>query len=201
MIDGMSINDLYFQINPKTKKIVSEPKELDYNWKNISGLIYLSEDKIYDLSWAGYDEDGFIKINKNNCRTLEFFDSSCKSLDKLKNTFKKFVSEDRYSKETGVITINKKYSIQLSERCKLSITMKYLECLNDEDLEITWKTLSGYIKMDSNKFKLLFLKIQKYIQTLFDEEKKIYEAIDSTKTFSELLDIDLKVSSNENLSI
>lgn len=192
----LDLNNLYFEINPKTKTIKSRPKQLDHNWKNISGLLYLSESQIYNLSWAGYEEDGFIKITKENAERLEDFNSDFNALDSLKIIFKQQVSYNRSIKDSGVITIDNKYSIQLTDKCKTALSMKYLECITLKDLKINWKTLSGFIEFSDSEFKVLFLKIQKYIQNLFDIEKSIYLKIENSKTFKELLDIDIEIDDN-----
>lgn len=190
----LDLDNLYFEINPKTNTIKSRPKQLNHNWKNISGLLYLSESKIYDLSWAGYEEDGFIKITKENAERLEDFKSDFNALDSLKIIFKQQVSYNRSIKDSGVITVDNKYSIQLTDKCKTSLSMKYLECITVKDLKINWKTLSGFVEFNADEFKILFLKIQKYIQNLFDIEKSIHLKIENSKTFKELLDIDIEIN-------
>ena len=57
-------NNLYVEIDPKNQIILSCPKELELNWNNIGGLSFLSDEQLYDLSWAGYENSGFIKFDK-----------------------------------------------------------------------------------------------------------------------------------------
>lgn len=196
-----NFENLYFEIDPKKEEILSPAKQIETNWRNISGLIYLPDEKLYDLSWAGYENCGFLKLSKDNSEKIERFQSNFDVLNFVKSLCKDLTSSNRYNKECGIINIDGKYSLQLTDRCKLLITMKYLECIYTKDLTFEWKTISGYVNFKSSDFIKLYMAIQKYVQTLYDEEKNIMEKIDSCKNISNLLNIDLDLNSSNNIAL
>lgn len=188
------MNDLYFKINPNESKILGPPTTLETNWNNISGIIFLSKDELYNLSWAGYPGIGFIKIcneNKEIIKKLNY-DSECLGL--LKNHLKIIVSKNRYELETTPIEFDGSFYLQLTDRSKLSIIMKYNECLLDKNLNFKWKTLNGFKEFNSEEFLNLHNKIQKYIQNLFDLEYQICKKIQSCEDIISLLELDLNIS-------
>lgn len=195
------MNDLYFEINPKKNYITSQPKQLEHNWKNISGFIYLSEEQKYDLSWAGYENIGFIKITEDNGEKLQNFKSLFNVSESLKTIMRKDLSQNRYEKETGIIVLNNEYRIQLTEECKLSLVMKYIECLNNPDLVFSWKFINGYYDFTTSKFKKFYDEVQKYTQKLFDIEKNILEDINSKNNIKDLLSMDLNINCDENIRL
>jgi|LakMenE18May11ns_1017448.scaffolds.fasta_scaffold9885095_2 hypothetical protein len=187
------MDDLYFEINPNESKILGPPINLDINWNNISGIVFLNKEELYDLSWAGYSNIGFIKIcsdNKNTIKSL-YYDSNILNL--VKSKWKSKVSENRKQIELIPLEINNSFSIQLTERCKSSIIMKYHECLGNENLKFNWKTLSGFFEFDSKMFLNLYAKIQNYIQNLFELEYKIHKKIEECENISNLMDLDLEI--------
>lgn len=195
------MNDLYFEINPKKNYITSQPKQLEHNWRNISGFIYLSEEQKYDLSWAGYENIGFIKIIEDNGEKLQNFKSLFNVSESLKTIMRKNLSHNRYEKETGIVVLNNEYRIQLTEECKLSLVMKYIECLNNPDLIFSWKFINGYYDFTTSKFKKFYDEIQKYTQKLFDIEKTILEDINSKNNIKDLLSMDLNINCDENIRL
>lgn len=187
------MNDVYFEINPSENKVIDFPVELDINWRNISGIIFLSKEELYDLSWAGYSNIGFIKICKENKNIIKNLSYDSNILDKSKLVYRNIVTKNCLEKEISPILINNSFSIQLTEKNKLQILMKYNQCISNSDLKFNWKTLSGFVELDSKKFIDLYNELQNYIQKLVDIEFLLYEKIENCKSISELLDLDLTV--------
>ena len=193
------MDDLYFEINPNESKILGPPINLDINWNNITGIVFLTKEELYDLSWAGYSNIGFVKIcndNKNTIKSL-YYDSII--LNSVKSKWKDKVSENRKEIELIPLEINGSFSIQLTERCKLSIIMKYYECLMNENLKFNWKTLSGFFEFDSKMFLNLYSKIQNHIQNLFELEYKIHKEIEECENIASLIDLDLDIIYNNKI--
>lgn len=179
--------DLYFEINPKEKKISSAPEKLEINWKNISGIVYLNEDELYDLSWAGYPENGFLKFSKENEKKLKKFDCDSILFNRIKSQFKDQVSSLRYEIECSGININNRYEISTDDRSKTLILMKYLECNSNNDLNFKWKSKSGFIDFTSSEFLKLVIEMQKFIQNLFDLEFNLYNEIERCNDILDIL--------------
>lgn len=195
------MNNLYFEINPKKNYITSQPKQLEHNWRNISGIVYYSQEELKDLSWAGYDDFGFIKICKENAELISNFKSTFNVLESLKTLCRKEVSTKRYECEVGIIQLNEKYLLQLTEECKLSIVMKYLECLAEDDLTFDWKFINGHFTFTANKFKVFYKKIQEYTQKLFDMENSILHSIENTNTVIDLFNIELNINCDGKITL
>ena len=184
------MNDLYFEINPKQNVILSPPKELDINWKNISGIIFLSKDELYDLTWAGYPETGFLQVSRENISRIKNLKYDDNILSITKSKYKNIVSYNRYEKELQTLLIDDKFSIQLTDKCKLHILMKYNECLSNKSLKFNWE-----------KFLKLYQKIQEYIQNLFDAEITLHKKIEECETIESILETDLSINCNNKIKL
>lgn len=195
------MEDLYFEVNPKRKYILHPPKKLDINWNSIFGITLLSKEELQDLSWAGYENIGFIKLSKENAEELDRYKSNYDVIDYVRTIFKREASQNRSFKENSFIVLNNKTMVQLSSDFKLSLLMKYIECKEDENLLVNWKTVHGYIELSSKNIIDLFKNTQKYIQKLYDIEKMLYEKIDSCTSISELFECDLQVELDNNFNI
>lgn len=193
------MDDLYFEINPKENKILSPPKELDINWKNISGIIFLPKDELYDLSWAGYPDIGFLKISSENIDNIKNLKYDTNILDITKSKYKCIASNNRQNKEVQPLLVDDKFSIQLTEKCKLHMLMKYNECILDKNLKFNWKTIGGPVEFTSEKFLKLYKNIQKYIQNLFDLEISLHKKIEECKNIESLVLLDLKIDCNDKI--
>ena len=58
----MILTDLYILVDTEKKEIIDKFQKLPKNWKNISGLDKLSNEKLEDLKWAGHHNLGWINI-------------------------------------------------------------------------------------------------------------------------------------------
>ena len=178
--------DLYFEINPKEKKILSPPEKLEINWKNISGIVYLNKDELYDLSWAGYPNHGFLKFSKENEKKLKEFECDSILFEIIKSQFKDQISSLRYEIECSGINIDNRYEISTDDRSKTLLLLKYLECNSNNDLKFKWKSKSGFIDFTSSEFIKMVNEIQKFFQKLFDLEFDLNNHIDKC---NDILDI------------
>ena len=193
------MDDLYFEINPNENKILSPPKELDVNWNNIFGIVFLSKDELYDLSWAGYPNVGFIKICRDNVDIIKKFNYTENILDITKSKFKTIISNNRFAKELQPVLVDNKFSIQLTEKFKLHMLMKYNECILDKDLKFNWKTIGGYVEFTSEEFLKLYKKTQRHIQNLFDLEISLHKNIDECESIESLILLDLNITCDDKI--
>lgn len=195
------MEDLYFEINPKQNKILKAPKELELNWKNISGIIFLNKDDLYDLSWAGYPKSGFVKLSKENIDIIENLDYDTNILNVTKAKYKNIVSDNRYEKEMQTLLVDDSFSIQLTDKFKLHMLMKYNECISNKDLKFNWKTIGGPVEFNSEMFLKLYFVLQKYIQNLFDLEINLHEKIEDCKDIKSILDLDLTITCSDKIKL
>jgi len=187
----MTTDKLYVEVDLKNKIILSSPAPLELNWKNIGGLPFLEEHKLQDLSWAGYENYGFIKFHNDNRIILRCFSCDFGLLEKIKSELKIKVSEIRYAYECGGVVINDQYVINTDDRSKLLIQMKYLQCKENLNSHFSWKTSSGSVEFDSPVFINLYMKIMDFIQNCFDLESSVYDNINQCKDIIDVLNINL----------
>jgi hypothetical protein len=185
------MNDIYLEIDPKNKKILSPPTELELNWNNIGGLCFLDEDKLIDLSWAGYPNTGFIKFSAANKNVIRCFDCSDEIIEKIKLQLIEKLSNIRYNYECGGITVNNQYSLNTDDRSKLLMQMKYLYCKTNSNHEFKWKTSSGEIIFFSEEFIKIFDKIVEFIQKCFELELEMSKRINLCGNIISLCQINL----------
>ncbi len=188
------MSDLYFEINPTKIEIIDGPKELEINWRNISGIYYLNPEELYDLSWAGYKDVGFIKISKENIDILSKYSIKPDLLTVIKSRFKQIVSTNKQNFEFQPLNINNEYSIQLTEKYKLLLMMKYLECCNNSNHKFQLLTLSGPVKFESKSYINFYNKIQNYIQRLIDVEIFLHKKIENSSNIKEILNAKLDIN-------
>jgi len=186
------MSDLYFEINPTLERILSSPIDLDINWNNISGIIFLSSEELYDLSWAGHPNFGFIKICKDNINVLKRFTFTSEILNLTKLKYKSIISQICHDNQSNSITIDNLYSIHLNESNKLDIIMKYNECVLDENLEFNWKTVGGFIKFNSKTFIDFYKKIQIHKQKLIDLEYELHTKVENCNNIEDILKLNIE---------
>lgn len=184
-------NDLYLEIDPKNYIILGPPKELELNWNNIGGLSFLSDDKLYDLSWAGYENSGFIKFVPQNKNKIRCFTCSPILIEKIKTELKQQLSKIRYQYECGGVIIKNQYQIATDDRSKILMQIKYTECKENPDLIFDWKTNSGRVEFTSVEFIKVFEKIRNFIQECFEIEFKHHDKINECSNVLDFCYIDL----------
>lgn len=184
--------DLYIKLDLENKKIIDFPKKLDSNWNNISGLCYLSDLELSDLSWAGYPDTGFIKYSPDNIEKIKSFSIDNEVFSQIKDTLKINLSGLRYHHETSGAIIDNRYQLSTTDRSKLLMQGKYFECIDDDSLSFNWKSQSGTISLTSKEFVKIFKEIQKFIQKTFEIEIDYINKIDNCHNIVDLFSIDLK---------
>jgi len=195
------MDDFFFVINPIENKIINAPQKMGINWKNICTIRSLSTEELYDLSWAGHEGVGFVKACGENKDIIQNLNCDPDILILVKNTYKKIISEKRKEKESFPILVEGKFLIQLTEKCKLHMLMKYIECISNEDLSFNWKSNTGPIKFTAIKFILLYKKIQSHIQNLFDKEIEIHNQIDECQDIKSLMNVELDINCNFKIEL
>ena len=121
----MNLNDLYVLVDNEKNLIIDKIQELPENWNNISGLKYLSDNKIKNLNWSGNENLGWIKINSND---IKKYSSSKETLELNKNYLKSLISKIRKEKQSEHIKYNQAViKTDLKTRCSLLLLINLLE--------------------------------------------------------------------------
>lgn len=69
------------------------------------------------------------------------------------------------------VLVDNKFSIQLTEKFKLHMLMKYNECILDKDLKFNWKTIGGYVEFTSEEFLKLYKNSTTYSKFIWSWNK------------------------------
>lgn len=176
----MNNTELYFYCDIITKEILDEAKPLDENWETICGLKFLSDEELRDLSWAGYNGVGFLKLNDS---TIHQYAYSDRLLNSIRINLKKQVEDKKISRELSGVTVNNNFNISLSLDSKINLIFKYLYCKeqSSEDSDIQLNTNSGIISIKVKSYLKLFNFIQDYLdkieETKIDIDKKIEDML------------------------
>ena len=179
----MNLNDFYVLIDTEKREIIDKFQKLPTNWKNISGLSGLSDEKLEDLKWAGHHNLGWINLNSPKIENLKV---SSENLELNKNTLKVLISEK--TKEKQNIPINYK-----GAKIKTDLKTRYIlfNKKQQKKEKINFKCINGYYTFTYEEMVEILDLIENQIENYFDEEMKIYQKIDNCKTIKELSKINI----------
>lgn len=178
----MNLNDLYVLVDIEKKLIIDKVQELPENWNNISGLKYLSEDKIKNLDWSGNKNLGWINIKSNDIKKYSF---SKETLELNKNYFKSIISKIRKEKQLDPIRYNEALiQTDLKTRCALLLLINL-----GLDKDINFKCLNGYFSFNLTQLKDILNAINNHIQKYFDIEKTIFDQIDKCDSVQDFINV------------
>lgn len=178
----MNLNDLYVLVDIEKSIIIDKIQELPENWNNISGLKYLSEDKVKNLDWSGNGNLGWIKVNSND---IKKYSSSKETLELNKNQLKSLVSKIRKERQSEHIKYDE---AQIRTDLKTRSSLLLLINSNLED-DINFKCLNGYFSFDQEQLEDILDKINSHIQKYFDIEKSIFDQIDKCNSIQDFVDV------------
>ena len=135
------MNDLYVLVDSKQNLIISPIMELPLNWGNMSGVKYLSEEKLADVSWAGEVGLGWKKITDPDLSTV---DVTKEWIHFQGANLKRIVSSKRKEMESEVLTFGEK---QINQLFNLKYINKVEDIFNLEKFESEIIKLDGWGKL------------------------------------------------------
>ena len=112
------MSDFYFYCDISKYEILEEAKPLEENWNTICGLKFLSDDELKDLSWAGYDGFGFLRIDNPTIQKYAYSDAL---LNIIKSNLKDQVKLKKDEREVFGIIVNNSFNISLSLQAKTNL--------------------------------------------------------------------------------
>jgi len=178
--------EYYLKIDTIEKKILDVLEELDENFGNINGFNSLEQHKIEDLSNLGYNI-GFIKIVPKCRSRINHYICDKDVIENFKNKLiEKLKNKKNFYLINGV-KINNQYILPLTQPEQISLTMKYLYCINNQNSFIDYYTSTcTKINMTSKEFISMYEKIINYIDNI---SKFIIEKVQEINNFDNLLDL------------
>jgi len=186
--------EYYIKVNLDSKKILEIFDSLsNITCPYVSGLEHLEERRLESLRWVGCDY-GYIKINSNSRSRLNFYSYDEEVIKKFKVDLKlKLKKEKRRYIESG-IRVNNTYSIILSDKNLLFLTMKYLYCIHNKrnDIDYFDENSSRKITMSSKMFIEIYEKTLEFIDNVSEVEFNIKEKINEAESLLDLFYINIK---------
>lgn len=181
MID---LSSYYFYVNTKTKKVTGNIEQLPRSWKNTSGFFLLSDEELSDLSWAGYEGEGFINVLSEELDEYHFDDNT---FNNNKSQLKGLISaKSAESNSSDIIIINGK-NVIVNEQTISYIILKKLLLLDNPDLDVYIECSSGYEKFIKSEVDDLCATINKNQIKSILNENDLFEKMDSCKCFKDLI--------------
>lgn len=177
----MNLNEYYVLIDTEKKEIIDKFQKLPNNWKNISGLSGISDEKLEDLNWAGHHNLGWINLNSPKIKDLKM---SPQNLELNKNTLKSLISEKTKEKQNTPINY-KGAKIKTDLKTRYTLFTKKQQQYN----QINFKCINGYYTFTYDEVVEISDLIENQIQKYFDEEMYIYQKIDNCKSITDLIKI------------
>lgn len=179
----MNLNDFYILVDTENKETIDKFQTLPKNWKNISGLPGLSDEKLEDLKWAGHHNLGWISLKSPK---IKEFKMSQENLELNKNTLKDLISQKRKEEQNKPIEY-KGFKIKTDIKTRCSLFLKK----NSDEQKINFKCINGYFTFTSKDISIVYNLIESRIQKYFDEEMKIYQKIDNCNSIRDLMEINI----------
>jgi hypothetical protein len=175
----MNLNNFYVLVDLQKNIIIDKIQTLPQNWKNISNLSGLSDKELSDLTWAGYDNTGWINIYSEKIKN---FVSSPENLNLNKNCLKKAISNIRKEKQNCPIKYN-------NAIIKSDIKTRTSLFLLKEKSNVNFKCVNGYFTFNEYQISEIYDIITEQIEYYFNLEKNIHDKIDKCDCISDFLHI------------
>jgi len=183
------MNELYVLVDSEQNLILSPIMELPLNWGNISGVKFLPEEKLSDLSWAGEKNLGWKKITDPDLSTVNVTEEW---IGFQRANLKQIISSKRKEMESEVLTFGEK-QIKLDEKTKNALSFKLSGSFNDTDTLI-WKFMNGIYEVTYGELKHIRDSIDSYLQECFDIEYKFSNLVDTTEETNGLFNLNLSLN-------
>lgn len=172
------IDKFYVFVDEETKTIPLSIETLPQNWRNISGLCYMSDAELKKLGWFKFSDPDLLKIE----HTPAFiYQSKLTILDHFANL--------RWEAQTSAVKFND-HRFKLNDATVNALTHKKLIAEADPSLSFNWKTLTGIANLTSADVISLHNKVHQYIQDCFDVEIEFINKVNSINTIKDLVSIE-----------
>jgi len=171
----------YTYVNTATKQIEDLIQKLPENWRNVNGLNLFSDEKLSDMSWAGYENCAWVPF-----KTFNFVGYKYESdwFEVSKNNIKADIRRQRKEKLLEVLSWNNKDFIPNTET---KVGLSFIISSNSQDTDVhSWDFLNGteeITKLDASKIVDF---IVTYSNNVYTAEKSIKNEIDNATTIEEL---------------
>lgn len=174
--------DKFYAFIDEDGKSINLIDKLPKNWRNISGLCFMSDSELKELGW--------IKIADLD---MANYSHSEELLNQFKYRLCDEVANLRWEAQTEAVTYNNNAYV-LSEKTVNSLYQKRMMVANNLTVTYNWKSRDGMLELTGAEIVNLTDTIHNYIQDCFDIESEFASNILSKKSLKELLNLDWTIT-------
>jgi len=182
------MNNFYVLVDKNLNQIIGHIQELPEDWKNISGLKYLPQEKVKDLTWAGHPHLAWINIKSEEISNYTYSDEWFKF---SKENIKSIVATKRWEKQTEYIDFYGNL-IKGDERTISVLLSKKIEASENPSATFNWKFLNNFVNLTSLQMIELYNFVSSYIQGCYDAENLVVNRINGARTIGGLTRLNLE---------
>lgn len=181
------MNNVYILVDHEKREIVGQPIDLPENWRNIHGTNALSEEELYDLSWAGHQYIGLVKYNSKKISTYSYTEDW---LDLAKQFFKVYIADKRWESQSKDLNFKAKF-FKFDESGRSAMSFKLMTLGEGET--VNWKFKNGYKVLEGDEFKEMTRFANDYCQQCFDVEMEFQEKVNAADTLKDIQALNLDI--------
>lgn len=175
------MKNFYVLVDPKSKIVLDRVQELPENWRNISGLPGLSDEELRDLTWAGWENLGWINISSSE---IFEYESNPDNLEMNKLNFKTLVTEKVNQQKESLLEYNR-IQIPTDSETRLELLI-----LKERAKEIPEKTFILKIRFKYHEFSAedihnISKLIEDHNESCNQWEMEVYSQIDSCQSIAD----------------
>jgi len=108
------------------------------------------------------------------------------TLEDIKNQKKQKIAQARYEAEMAGVTLEDGTIIATDRESQAALANAALIAKDNPDYTINWKAKNGWITLNAQQIIELVTIVREHVQTCFDKEKALNDAIDNATTIEEL---------------
>lgn len=171
----------YTYVNTATKQIEDLVQKLPENWRNINGLNLFSDEKLSDMSWAGYENRAWVPF-----KTFNFAEYTYEPdwLQISKNNIKANVTRERKEKLLEVLTWNGKDFIPNTDT---KVGLSFIVSSSGSETDIfSWDFLNETTTITKADAQEIIDFINQYFNDVYSAEDVVKLNIDGATTIKKL---------------
>ena len=183
------MNDFYVYVDFNEKTLLSQIQKLPENWNNINGLNKIDDHQLKDLSWAGYENKGWIRYNSKSLIEYEYSDEW---LSLSKDGILQEIANAAKSKTTGIIEFKgKKLFLNLETKSNLMFTRLNLNLEKSQKIPVIF--CDGIQEINYSNFVDLYNFVDSYTKKCLLIQLDLTDKVKSAQNFEELQKISFDI--------
>lgn len=176
------MNDFYVYVDFNEKTLLSQIQKLPENWNNINGLNKIDVHQLKDLSWAGYENKGWICYNSKSLIGYEYNDEW---LSLSKDSIVQEIKNAARNKITGIIEFkDKKLFLNLETKSNLMFTRLNLNLEKSQKIPVIF--CDGIQEINYSNFVDLYNFVDSYTKKCLLIQLDLTDKVKSAQNLEDL---------------